>query len=76
MGKKVILAIDLGTTGNRVFCFDDTGHPISSAYKEFTQHFPQPGYVEHDPLEIWDCVTQLIPEALKQGNISPHDIIG
>lgn len=75
MGKKFILAIDLGTTGNRVFCFDETGHPISSAYKEFTQHFPKPGYVEHDPVEIWECVKGLIPAALSQGGLSASDAV-
>ena len=75
MSKKFIMSIDLGTTGNRVFCFDDTGYPISSAYKEFTQIFPRPGYVEHDPVEIWNCVRELIPEAIKSGDLSPSDII-
>ncbi len=75
MGKKFIMSIDLGTTGNRVFCFDGTGHPISSAYREFTQYFPKPGYVEHDALEIWDCVKALIPEAINRGGLSASDAI-
>jgi glycerol kinase len=75
MGKKYIISIDLGTTGNRVFCFDETGHPISSSYKEFTQYFPQPGHVEHDAVEIWNCVKELIPDAIKKGNLSPADAI-
>ena len=75
MGKKFIMSIDLGTTGNRVFCFNETGHPISSAYKEFTQIFPKPGYVEHDPIEIWNCVKELIPEAIKKGDLNPSDIL-
>ncbi len=75
MGKKYIISIDLGTTGNRVYCFDETGHPISSAYKEFTQHFPRPGYVEHDALEIWNCIKELIPAAIKEGGLSPEDAL-
>ncbi len=75
MGRKYLIAIDLGTTGNRVFCFDETGHAISSAYKEFTQYFPKPGWVEHDPVEIWNSICELIPLALKDGNLSPSDAI-
>ncbi len=75
MGKKYIISLDLGTTGNRVFCFDDAGHPISSAYREFTQHFPKPGWVEHDPEEIWNSIKELIPAAITQGNLSPDDAI-
>lgn len=75
MGQKFILSIDLGTTGNRVFCFSEAGLPISSAYSEFTQYFPKPGWVEHDPLEIWACVARLIPEAISKGNLKPADAI-
>jgi glycerol kinase len=75
MNRKIILSIDLGTTGNRVFCFDQTGTPLSSAYKELTQIFPQPGWVEHDPLEILNAIFQLIPEALSSGNLDAKDII-
>jgi len=74
-GKKFILAIDLGTTGNRVFCFDIKGKTISSSYREFTQYFPHPGWVEHDAIEIWDSVVSLIPEAVRKGALDPSDII-
>ncbi|HNV48118.1 MAG TPA: FGGY family carbohydrate kinase, partial [Spirochaetota bacterium] len=75
MGKKFIVSIDLGTTGNRVFCFDETGQPISSAYREFTQHFPRPGWVEHDAIEIWNYIKQLIPEAIQKGGLDGADAI-
>jgi len=75
VGKKFILSIDLGTTGNRVFCFDEKGKPISSAYREFTQHFPRPGWVEHDAMEIWHSVCGLMPEAIEKGGLSPRDVI-
>lgn len=75
MKKHYIIAIDLGTTGNRVFCFNEKGIPISSAYREFTQYFPKPGWVEHDAMEIWDSVSALIPEAIAKGNLSPSDAI-
>ncbi|MBP7737361.1 MAG: glycerol kinase GlpK [Spirochaetes bacterium] len=76
MGTRFIIAIDLGTTGNRVFCFNEQGLPISSAYKEFTQHFPKPGWVEHDAEEIWDSVSALIPQAISRGSLNPSDAIG
>ena len=52
----IILAIDAGTTGVRTLAVDDSGEIISSSYKEFTQYFPEPGWVEHDAEEIWNSV--------------------
>ncbi|HDP81036.1 MAG TPA: glycerol kinase [Spirochaetes bacterium] len=75
MGKKFILSLDLGTTGNRVFCFDDRGLPISSAYREFTQHFPRPGWVEHDAEEIYSSTCGLIAEAITRGGLSSKDAL-
>ena len=75
MNKKFILAIDLGTTGNRVFCFDEAGYPLSSAYSEFTQFFPKPGWVEHDPEEIWHSVVSLAIEAVKNGALEAKNAI-
>ena len=49
----MILAIDQGTTGTSCLVFDERAEPIGRAYREFTQHFPQPGWVEHDAREIW-----------------------
>ncbi len=49
----VVIALDAGTTGVRTIAFDRSGRPVASAYREFTQHFPRPGWVEHDPDEIW-----------------------
>ena len=56
MGKYVI-ALDQGTTSSRCILFNQEGEICSVAQREFTQHYPQPGWVEHDPLEIWS--TQL-----------------
>ncbi len=75
MKKRYLIAIDLGTTGNRVFCFDEMGIPISSAYKEFTQYFPKPGWVEHNADEIWESVCALIPQAISKGGLSASDAI-
>ncbi|MBN2282045.1 MAG: glycerol kinase GlpK [Candidatus Marinimicrobia bacterium] len=55
-----ILAIDQGTTGTRAIIFDKKGESVASAYQEFTQIYPQPGWVEHDPMEIWDTVVTTI----------------
>ncbi len=58
----VVLAIDAGTTSVRTIAFDDTGRIIGSAQREFTQHFPTPGRVEHDAAEIWDAVQATLGE--------------
>jgi len=76
MDRHFIISIDLGTTGNRVFCFDTKGHAISSAYSEFSQHFPNPGWVEHDAQEIWNGVAKLIPDAIEQGGLDPKNCQG
>ena len=58
----VVLAIDAGTTGVRTVAIDETGIPVDMAYREFTQHFPRPGWVEHDAEEIWDAVEATMTE--------------
>ncbi len=71
---QYITAIDQGTTGTRCMIFDRTGKVISSCYEEHCQIFPQPGWVEHDPLEIWDKTQHVIQGALAQGHVAPEDI--
>lgn len=66
---KYIAAIDQGTTGTRCILFDHGGKPVIWAYAEHEQIYPQPGWVEHDPAEIWDKTQQVIRQALTQGNI-------
>jgi glycerol kinase len=51
---KFILALDQGTTSSRAILFDSAGVAIAAAQQEFKQHFPKPGWVEHDPEEIWE----------------------
>jgi glycerol kinase len=58
----VVIAIDAGTTGIRSFAFDEQGRPVGMAYRELTQHFPRPGWVEHDAGEIWTAVTATLAE--------------
>lgn len=61
---RYVLSIDLGTTGVTVLLFDKNAHVVRKAYSEFTQHYPQPGWVEHDAEEIWAVTRRLIGEAL------------
>jgi glycerol kinase len=58
----VVVAIDAGTTGVRSVAVDESGAPVAFAYREFTQHFPQPGWVEHDAVEIWEAVQATLAE--------------
>ncbi len=76
MVQKYIISIDHGTTGSRVFCFSERGEVISSSYREFTQHFPRPGWVEHDPEEIWAGIKFLIQDAINKGDLNPSNAIG
>ena len=71
---KYILAIDQGTTGSRAFVFDRQGRILSSAYREFAQIFPRPGWVEHNPEDIWYSVEFVTKRALAQKNIKPAEI--
>lgn len=61
-----ILAIDLGTTGNRALLFTKNGQLIDSEYQEFPQYFPQPAWVEHDPLDIWNSTVHVITTLLRR----------
>ncbi|MEZ5244437.1 MAG: glycerol kinase GlpK [Acidimicrobiales bacterium] len=60
----IVIAIDAGTTGVRSFAIDEHGVPLGFTYREFTQHFPRPGWVEHDADEIWDAVVATLAELL------------
>ncbi|MCD4812775.1 glycerol kinase GlpK [bacterium] len=63
---QAILAIDQGTTGSRAILYNRFGKPIANAYQEFPQYFPHPGWVEHNPDEIWSSVRQTIQSVLSQ----------
>ncbi|MBC7260746.1 MAG: glycerol kinase, partial [Chloroflexi bacterium] len=69
-------AIDQGTTGTRFMIFDHTGQVVASAYQEHQQIYPQPGWVEHDPMEIWNITCQVIRRALDESGIKPTQILG
>ena len=73
---KYILALDQGTSSSRALVFDHEGNVCSVAQMEFTQHFPQPGWVEHDPMEIWSSEAAVIAEAISKIGINGKDIAG
>ena len=70
----MILAIDQGTTGTTCFVFDERAEPIGRAQREFTQHFPQPGWVEHDAGEIWSVTHAVAGEALEDAGVRPGEL--
>ena len=69
-----ILAFDQGTTSSRAIVFDSSGEIVSLAQREFKQSFPQPGWVEHDPLEIWSSQVAVAEEALQKAKLKPSDV--
>ena len=71
MKKDFVLAIDQGTTGTRSILFDSDFRPAFTAYQEHPQIYPRPGWVEHDPEEIWNSVRSTIIEALNRGSVDP-----
>ncbi|MEK6732677.1 MAG: FGGY family carbohydrate kinase, partial [Candidatus Omnitrophota bacterium] len=73
---KYILSIDQGTTGSRAVIYDRRARKIASAYEEFPQYFPKPGWVEHDPEEIWQSVNNSIQKVLKKIPGSKIEAIG
>jgi glycerol kinase len=72
--NKYILALDQGTSSSRAIVFDRAGNICSTAQMEFTQYFPQPGWVEHDPMEIWSSEAAVIAKAISKIGISGEDI--
>lgn len=74
--EKYILAIDQGTTSSRAIIFDKNANMVASAQKEFTQIFPQPGWVEHDANEIWLSVIAVYMEVMVNSSIAPEQVVG
>jgi glycerol kinase len=72
----MILAIDQGTTGTTCLVFDEEGRPTGRAYSEFEQHFPKPGWVEHDASEIWEVTRRVAREALDDAGAKGEDLKG
>ena len=74
--KKYVMALDQGTTSSRCILFDKQGNICSMAQREFTQIYPKPGYVEHNPMEIWSSQLGVAIEAMAMVNAKPEDIAG
>src|SRR5947208_7745356 len=70
----MILALDQGTTSSRAIVFDRDGRIVSVAQKEFTQHFPAPGWVEHDPQDLWASQLSVAIEALGRAGLKARDL--
>jgi glycerol kinase len=69
-----VLAIDQGTTSTRAVVYGRDGGALGSAQQELTQHYPRPGWVEHDPGEIWRAVAAVVPQALAAAKVNPRDL--
>ncbi len=74
MAREYVLALDQGTTSSRAILFDRQGRPVSSAQKEFEQLYPQPGWVEHDPLDLWSSQIGVAAEALSRAGARAQDL--
>jgi glycerol kinase len=72
--NRVVLALDQGTTSSRAIVFDRQGKIEAIAQKEFQQIFPRPGWVEHDPMEIWTSQIGVAEEALQRADVAPKDV--
>lgn len=69
-----VLALDLGTTGNRALLFNAQGAVVGQAYKELTQHYPQPGWLEHDPMEIWQSTCWVMQKVLQDTGVAASKV--
>lgn len=74
--EKYILSLDQGTTSSRAIIFNKNGEIVHSAQKEFKQYFPKPGWVEHNPNEIWGSILSVVAEVLSESEIKPEQIAG
>ncbi len=74
--KDIILSIDQGTTGTTVIVLDKNLRVLEKCNREFTQHYPKPGWVEHSPEEIWDCTVRCIQDSLRVADIDTDRIAG
>ncbi len=71
---RYVMAIDQGTTGTTVLMLDRAGKVVSRGYSEFTQHYPRPGWVEHDAEEVWSVSHRVMKQALDAGGITPAQV--
>jgi glycerol kinase len=74
MPRDYVLAIDQGTTSTRVVLYDRRAAAVATAAEELPQHYPQPGWVEHEPEDVWGAVGRLVPAALAQAGVGPDRV--
>ena len=74
MEKKYIMSLDQGTTSSRAILFDKQGNIVATSQKEFTQFYPNPGWVEHNPMEIWGSQSGVMREVLETNSIKPEEV--
>ncbi|WP_028986224.1 glycerol kinase GlpK [Thermicanus aegyptius] len=74
MRKKVVIALDQGTTSTRAILFNQDGEMMGTAQEELAQHYPKPGWVEHDGLEIWESAVRMIKKVLQENQILPSEV--
>lgn len=72
--RRYVLALDQGTTSSRAILFGADGRPRGEAHREFTQHYPQPGWVEHDPLDLWSSQLGVAAEVLGRAGVKPSQL--
>ncbi len=70
-----VLALDQGTTSSRAIIFDETGRAVAAAQREFAQHYPEPGWVEHDPDDLWRTQREVAREALAASRLKAEDLV-
>jgi len=73
--ERYVLAVDQGTSSTRCILFDHGGRLVAVTQREHKQHFPKPGWVEHDAVEIWHNLERIVPEALAQAGATPDQIV-
>ena len=73
---RYLLALDQGTTSSRAILFDESGRAVATAQREFQQHYPRPGWVEHDPADLWETQLAVAAEALERVGARPGDVAG
>ncbi|TNK90928.1 glycerol kinase, partial [Mycoplasmopsis pullorum] len=76
MNKKYLITLDEGTTSCRTIVFDSNAQIVATAQNEFTQYYPQSGWVEHDALEIWNTQLSTMQSAKNKAGIKSNDIVG
>lgn len=74
MVERYVMSIDQGTTSTRCILFDHQGRLVSVAQREHQQHFPRPGWVEHDAVEIWHTLRRVVPQALSDAEVGPDEV--